>query len=194
MLSLGCKRYYEPLRLPFRAAALSLPIPRGRWPPHPQKRVSSTGQSVFHNMPFLLPRESTRTTSVVSARVQRPSPSDHRVGFSTSLTRLRIGSRALRPALSLCGHSRPRVTTTPLPHATTVYGQLLGRDFNPLDILLLLRTIRSFFISKVGWATLRFCSPVRAMTPSTGAGRSVRSSPEAATLIPLQEAICRSQN
>lgn len=118
-------------------------IPSGRWPPHPQKRVSSTGQSVFHNMPFLLPRESTRTTSVVSARVQRPSPSDHRVGFSTSFTRLLIGSLALRPAILLFGNSRPRITPAPLPHATKAYGQLLGRDFNPLDTLLLLRTVRS---------------------------------------------------
>ena len=42
----------------------------------------------------------------------------------------------------LCGNSRPRVTATPLPHATEAYGQFLGRDFNPLDALLLLRTVR----------------------------------------------------
>ncbi len=57
-------------------------------------------------------------------------------------TRLLIGSLALRPALLLCENLRPRVTTTPLPHATKAYGQLLGRDFNPLDLLLLLRTVR----------------------------------------------------
>jgi hypothetical protein len=28
----------------------------------------------------------------------------------------------------------------PLPHTTEAYGQFLGRDFNPLDLLLLLRT------------------------------------------------------
>jgi len=43
----------------------------------------------------------------------------------------------------LCENLRPRVTTTPLPHATKAYGQLLGRDFNPLDLLLLLRTVTS---------------------------------------------------
>ncbi|MDP3281423.1 MAG: hypothetical protein Q8M57_10330, partial [Nitrosomonas sp.] len=48
-----------------------------------------------------------------------------------------------RPALLLRGNLRPRVTTTPLPHATEAHGQLLGRDFNPLDLLLLLRTVRS---------------------------------------------------
>ena len=38
--------------------------------------------------------------------------------------------------------SPPVLTTTPLPHATGVYGQLPRRDFNPLDLLLLLRTVR----------------------------------------------------
>ena len=69
--------------------------------------------------------------------------SDHRVGSSNSFTRLHIGSLALRPALLLFGTSRPRVTTTPLPHATGAHGQLPRRDFNPLDLLLLLRTIRA---------------------------------------------------
>ena len=53
-----------------------------------------------------------------------------------------MGSLALRPATSRFGNSRPRVTTTPLPHATKAHGQFLGRDFNPLDSLLLLRTVR----------------------------------------------------
>jgi hypothetical protein len=56
------------------------------------------------------------------------------------LTRLLVGSLALRPALLLFENSRPRVATTPLSHATEVYGQLPGRDLNPLDLLLLLRT------------------------------------------------------
>ena len=54
-----------------------------------------------------------------------------------------MGSLAFRPAILLFGDSRPRVATTPLPHATEAYGQLLGRDFNPLDLLLLLRTVTS---------------------------------------------------
>jgi hypothetical protein len=53
-----------------------------------------------------------------------------------------MGSLALRPATLLFGNLRPRVTTTPLPHATGAYGQFPGRDFNPLDTLLLLRTVR----------------------------------------------------
>ena len=101
-------------------------------------------------MPTLLPREPMDATSVIPASIQRPSPSDHRVGFSDSFTRLRLGSLALRPALLLFGNSRPRVTATPLPHATGAYGQLPERDFNPLDLLLLLRTVvfELFFSNK----------------------------------------------
>ena len=94
-------------------------------------------------MPTLLPRESMNATSVIPASIQRPSPSDHRVGSSNSFTRLHIGSLAFRPALLLFGNSRPCVTATPLPHATGAHGQLPGRDFNPLDLLLLLRTVKS---------------------------------------------------
>ena len=65
------------------------------------------------------------------------------------LTRLRVGSLALRPALLLFGNSRQRVTTMPLPHATGAYGQLPGRDFNPLDLLLLLRTVRPILYSSI---------------------------------------------
>lgn len=117
----------------------------GWWPPHLPGWISSTGQQIFKNMPTLLPRESMAATSVVPATIQRPSPSVHRVGFSTSFTRLLMGSLALRPALLLCGNSRPRVAATPLPHATGAYGQLPGRDFNPLDLLLLLRTDATLF-------------------------------------------------
>ena len=133
-------------------AASRLPLLRfrflirsGRWSPHLRSRVSRTGQSIFKYMPSLLPRESMTATSVIPAPIQRPSPSDHRVGFSTLFTRLLIGSLALRPALLLLGNSRPRVATAPLPHATGAYGQLPGRDFNPLDLLLLLRTARLIF-------------------------------------------------
>ena len=133
MLSLNLRRYYEPLRLPFRAEPLSFPYTaRLMVSPHP-KRVSSTGQSIFKNMPSLLPRELITVTSVISTAIQRPSPSGHRVGYSNWFTRLHIGSLALRPAFLLEGNSRPRVTTTPLPHTTGVYGQFPGRDFNPLD-------------------------------------------------------------
>ena len=97
-------------------------------------------------MPTLLPRKKMDATSVISASIQRPSPSDHRVGFSNSFTRLRLGSLALRPALLLFGNSRPRITPAPLPHTTVAYGQLHRQGFNPLDLLLLLRTVSLFGI------------------------------------------------
>ena len=133
MLSLHLKRYYEPLRLPFRARSLSFPYTTRLVASPPPKRVSSTGRLIFKNMPSLLPRELMIVTSVISTTTQRPSPSVHRVGYSNSFTRLHIGSLALRPAFLLKGNLRPHVTTTPLPHATEVYGQFPGRDFNPLD-------------------------------------------------------------
>ena len=131
----------------FALLRFRLLIRNSRWPPHPTKRVSSTGQCVFLNMPSLLPRESTRATSVRTARARRPSPFDHRVGFSNSFTRLLMSSLALRPAHLLFGNSRPQITPVPLPHATKAYGQLLGRDFNPLDTPLLLRTVRSSIVA-----------------------------------------------
>jgi hypothetical protein len=113
-------------------------------------------------MPSLLPREWIDATSVIRAPIQRPSPSVHRVGFSSSLTRLVIGSLALRPALLLFGNSRPRITTTPLPHVTGAYGQRPGRDFNPLDLLLLLPTVRSWLSTSRGSAATRQPGPMTA--------------------------------
>jgi hypothetical protein len=68
-----------------------------------------------------------------------------------------MGSLTLQPALLLCGNSRPRVAATPLPHATRVHGQFPGRDFNPLDGLLLLRTDRFIFLAAAGG----FAAPIR---------------------------------
>lgn len=51
-----------------------------------------------------------------------------------------MGSLSLRPAALPTGNLRPLITQTPLPSATGAYGQLPGRDFNPLDKQLLLRT------------------------------------------------------
>ncbi len=54
-----------------------------------------------------------------------------------------MGSLALRPALLLCGTLTTPDYSRAASHATKVYGQLPGRDFNPLDRLLLLRTVRN---------------------------------------------------
>jgi hypothetical protein len=50
---------------------------------------------------------------------------------------------ALTSNVRLRTRRRPSVTTTPLPHATGAYGQHPRRDFNPLELLLLLRTVSS---------------------------------------------------
>ena len=73
---------YEPLRLPRRPAALSFPYTPPSMVSPPPSRVSSTGLYAFRNMPPLLPREMMCATSVIPAHFQRPSPFDHRVGFS----------------------------------------------------------------------------------------------------------------
>ncbi len=39
-------------------------------------------------MPTLLPRKSMDATSVISASIKRPSPSDHRVGASVTIQRM----------------------------------------------------------------------------------------------------------
>ncbi len=52
---------------------------------------------------------------------------------SLLLHSLRVGSLSLRPAISPLGNLQPLITQSLLPGATKVYGQLLRRDFNPLD-------------------------------------------------------------
>ncbi len=92
-----------------------------------------------------------------------PNDLPHLTTGSASPLRLQgyVGSRALRPARLLFGNSRPRVTTTPLPHATGAYRQRPRRDFNPLDLLLLLRKVRHDLIA-LPWPAypLRSCLPL----------------------------------
>ena len=135
MLSLALQRYYEPLRLPRRPGAISVltlyPPVGGSGPPPP--RISRPALFLFRCMPPLLPREIRWNASVLSFHRQRPSPSDHRVGLSNQVTRLRLGSLALRPATLPLGNSQPPIARTLLPGARKVYGQLLSRDLNPQE-------------------------------------------------------------
>ena len=73
-------------------------------------------------------------------RSLRPSLFRHEVGNRIKFTRPLLGSLALRPASLSFRNSRPSISRTPLLRATKAYGQFLGRDFNPLAQLLLLRT------------------------------------------------------
>ena len=76
MLSLRLKRYYDPLRLPLRPAAISFPYTHQSMASPPLQRASRAARSILHRMPPLLPRESMCTTSVIPAHFQLPSPSD----------------------------------------------------------------------------------------------------------------------
>ena len=50
------------------------------------------------------------------------------------MTRLHVGSLALRPAILPMGNLQPLVTQTLLPGAKEVYGQLPLLDFNQLEL------------------------------------------------------------
>ena len=145
MLSLCCKRYYEPLRLPHRSTALSLPYTQPLTFSSPPIWISSTGQLNFQYMPPLLPRRFADVASIARTSAPRPSPFRHEVGNRIKFTRLLLGSLALRPASLSFRNSRPPIARTPLLRTTKAYGQFLGRDFNPLAQLLLLRTPGPFY-------------------------------------------------
>lgn len=135
VLSRTLERYYGPLRLPRRSSvtsALALYAPVGSSVP-PPSWISRTALLLFRYMPPLLPREIRWNASVFPSHRQRPSPSDHRVGISSLVTRLPVGSLALRPATLPQGNSQPPIARTLLPGARKVYGQLLSRDLNPQE-------------------------------------------------------------
>ena len=94
-------------------------------------------------MPPLLPREIRWNASVISSHRLRPSPQSDRVGISISVTRLPVGSLALRPAALPQRNLQPPVTRTLLPGARKVYGQLLSQDLNPIDMQPLRHTTSS---------------------------------------------------
>lgn len=140
MLSLRFKQYYEPLRLPSPDAVLSFPYTR-------HSAVSLPPTMDLQHWATSLPIHADPSTPGVNMRHFRCS-SAHPTAFPLrpqsrllhSFTRLHTGSLSLRPASLLFENSRHRVTAMPLPHTTGAHGQLPRRDFNPLDLLLLLRT------------------------------------------------------
>ncbi len=116
---------------------------------HPVMDLQHWTDPVFKYMPPCCQETMTITSVLPMAATTFPfCPQGRRL--QPNITRLPLGSLALRPALLLGGNLRPLVTKTPLPHATESYGQLLGRDFNPLDLLLLLRTDRFNFTHAFG--------------------------------------------
>ena len=96
-------------------------------------------------MPTLLPRWFTGMASIISIPILRPSLYRHEVGNHIKFTRLHTVQPSKRPISLSFRNSRPLITQTPLLRATKAYGQLLGRDFNPLAKLLLLRTTVPYY-------------------------------------------------
>ncbi len=98
-------------------------------------------------MPPLPPREKTRTASVILLPTLTGLPLTSRGSASPILSNEAV-SRFTRVAACTfaVGNSRPLIAQTPLPRATEANGQLLGRDFNPLDKRLLLRTGRPSYL------------------------------------------------
>jgi len=82
VLSLHLERYYEPLRLPALAGVLSLPYTRrSAASPPPKQDLQHWATNLQEHADPATPGVD-GATSVLPASIQRPSPSDHGVGFS----------------------------------------------------------------------------------------------------------------
>ena len=134
MLSQVLKRYYKPLRLPSWPFAFSFPYTlqlmslyhRHEGSPALDCLSSATCRPCYPG------RSSSPFPLYLSECIGLPLTSTGSASPSL-LTRLHLGSLALRPAVLPSGNLRPMITQTPLPCATGVHGQFPGRDFNPLD-------------------------------------------------------------
>ena len=144
VLSSGYKRYYGHLRLPLRPdenfVSLYLPVAISR---HPKgspvlPRMASPACHPCYPGSLAVGSGSYRQDSHRSL----PRTSRGSAASTYLLTRLRLGSLSLWPVALPFGNSRPLIAQTPLPRATEAYGQFLGRDLNPLDNQLLLRTVK----------------------------------------------------
>ena len=132
---------YGSLRLPMPPAAISLPYT------HRFMLLSHHGIG----SPALDRLSSAACRPCYPGRSHPPLPFSQRMSSGlpqltrgsdspTRVTRLPVGSLALRLAPSPCGNLRPLIAQPPISRATQTYAQLLGRDFNPQDKRLLLRT------------------------------------------------------
>jgi hypothetical protein len=141
VLSLRLDRYYEPLRLPVRADALSSPYThRSVASPPPEMGLQHWATNPREHADPAIPG-TVDATSVIPASIQRPSPSDHRVDVSNFVYNATHGFTCV----TACSLAVWKLTTPRYRGAASscyrAYGQLPGRDFNPLDLRLLLRTV-----------------------------------------------------
>lgn len=116
MLSHVLKRYYGPLRLPVRPAAISFPYTRRLM------FLNITASGLQHWTACLPQHAAPATPEDHPGRFRYPSPGasafpERPPGrhLRLNLTRLRAGSLALRPDALPIGNLRPPVTRTPLP-------------------------------------------------------------------------------
>jgi len=135
-------------------------------------------------MPTLLPRWFTGMASIINIPILRPSLYRHEVGNHIKFTRLHTVQPSKRPISLSFRNSRPLITQTPLLRTTKAYGQLLGRDFNPLAKLLLLRTSVPYCLRQK-----KSPSTVAATLPQK-AQQCFRQDTSSATRQPLNDMVC----
>ena len=108
-------------------------IRSNRWFAPPPCRVSRPARSIFPCMPSRYP-DGICESLPLSTFTDDGLPRSSTVSAPMSeMTRLPVGSLSLRPVSSSLGNLQPLITQTLLPGTTKAYGQLLRRDFNPLD-------------------------------------------------------------
>ena len=101
-----------------------------------QIRISRPARLIFHYIPSLAtPRDlMIRFRCLESSTTAFPlCPLGQHLHFK--LTRLHIGSLALRSAVLPRGNLQPLITQTLLPWTKEVYEQFLLRDFNPIRLI-----------------------------------------------------------
>jgi hypothetical protein len=144
-LSRELRRYYEPLRLPSPVATLSFPYTH-------RSVASPPPQTGLQHWAVRLPEHADPATPGVDWRYFRYS-SAHPAAFPFSpqgrLLHFVYEATHGFTCVTACSLAVWKLTTPcchgAAPTATGAHGQLPGRDFNPLDLLLLLRTDRPRF-------------------------------------------------
>ena len=137
MLSLLLKRYYGLLRLPYLLPVISVFLTCMRcsyWLSTNTDLPSCTINLPLHTIPATPKDPMIRFRSLKSSTTAFPQcPKGQHLHFK--LTRLHIGSLALRSAVLPRGNLQPLITQTLLPGTKEVYEQFLLRDFNPIRLI-----------------------------------------------------------
>ena len=137
MLSLLLKRYYGLLRLPYLPPAISVFLIYMRcsyWVSTNTDLQPCTINLPLHTIPATPRDRMIRFRCLESSTTAFPlCPQGQHLHFK--LTRLHIGSLALRSAVLPRGNLQPLITQTLLPWTKEVYEQFLLRNFNPIRLI-----------------------------------------------------------